>query len=47
LSVYAYEYVWGGGRQVGVMADEVEQILPSAVFTDSLGFKAVDYSQLR
>ena len=47
LSVYAYEYVWGGGRQVGVMADEVEKILPSAVFTDSLGFKAVDYSQLR
>ena len=47
LSVYEFEYIWGGGKKIGVMADEVEQILPSAVMTDSLGFKAVDYSQLR
>lgn len=45
LGVYAYEYVWGGGRRIGVMADEVEAIYPEAVL-DIGGIKAVDYGRL-
>ena len=46
IGVYEYEYVWGGGRQVGVMADEVEQVLPAAVVTGRDGFKFVNYGML-
>lgn len=34
------------GIQVGVIAQEVETILPEAVFTDSEGLKSVDYSRI-
>lgn len=47
LPVYAFDYIWGGPRRVGVMADEVEQVLPSAVATHACGFKMVDYGQVR
>ncbi len=33
-------------RQFGVMADEVERVMPSAVVTGSNGFKAVRYHML-
>jgi hypothetical protein len=36
----------GEGRHFGVMADEVEQVLPAAVVLRDDGFKAVDYSLL-
>lgn len=35
-----------GGRHLGVMADEVEQVLPQAVTMDPDGYKRVDYSML-
>lgn len=46
IGVYEFEYVWGGGTQVGVMADEVETVMPEAVVTGSTGYKLVNYSML-
>lgn len=42
---YDFDYTFGGPRQRGVMADEVEKILPEAV-ADFGGFKAVRYDML-
>ena len=42
---YEYQYIWGGERQVGVMAQEVKDVVPEAVGMD-LGFYAVDYERL-
>jgi hypothetical protein len=52
LNVYQYEYKLefkdspyaGHGVYIGVMAHEVEKIIPEAVFTTEYGYKAVDYS---
>jgi hypothetical protein len=45
LMLYSYKYVWDDVPRVGVMADEVEKVLPGAVI-EVAGFKAVDYNQL-
>ncbi len=37
---------WGGDRQLGVMADEVERVLPQAVSVDAGGYRTVDYAML-
>jgi len=50
INLYKYEYKpefrdqWGHGVQVGVIAQEVEKIMPEAVGLLDNGFKAVDYS---
>ena len=48
LNVYTYFYKKGFGlptdRQVGVMAHEVEKVIPEAVITMSNGYKAVNYA---
>lgn len=44
LTKYVFEYLWGGGEQVGVMADEVRAYRPYAVTTVN-GFDAVDYGR--
>jgi hypothetical protein len=36
----------GEGRQIGVIAQEVEQVLPEVVHTDSQGYKSVEYAKL-
>lgn len=36
----------GEGRQIGVIAQEVEQVLPEIVHTDSQGYKSVEYAKL-
>jgi len=45
-----YYYFWQKGstttRQVGVIAQEVEKVLPELVVNDTNGFKAVDYPKL-
>jgi hypothetical protein len=46
LNIYTYEYVWGGPTQMGVMAQEVEKVDPSAV-VDVAGYKAVNYSKVK
>ena len=45
LKWYEFDYIWGGPRQIGVMAQEVLKIIPEAVF--KIGrWLAVDYSKL-
>ena len=52
IGLYLFDYklshrqTWGYGRQFGVMADEVERVLPEAVCTDPDGYKMVDYDRL-
>lgn len=50
LGVYAYRYLWSPVRHIGVMAQEVLRVKPSAVlrFADGplKGFLAVDYGAL-
>lgn len=45
IGVYAYDYVWGEPA-VGVMADEVERVMPYAVATHPSGYKMVNYGVL-
>lgn len=48
--ISGYYYYWREGgdksRQVGVIAQEVEKVLPEIVSTDSEGIKSLDYSKL-
>ena len=52
LGVYVYEYkapykdTWGHGEHIGVMAQEVEQIIPEAVSVHPDGYKMVNYSMI-
>ncbi|MBT1155734.1 tail fiber domain-containing protein [Aminobacter anthyllidis] len=41
--IYAYRYKAGGPMQLGLMAQDVEEKHPDAVFDMPSGFKAVDY----
>lgn len=45
LKVYSFRYIWGGPERLGVMADEVKQIIPHAVF-DVGGYDAVNHAAL-
>lgn len=42
---YEFDYVWGGERQVGVMADEIERVIPQAVGRSG-GYATVNYAML-
>lgn len=42
-----YEYDIGNERQRGVMANEVERVMPDAVKTHPSGFKMVDYAKVK
>lgn len=47
LGLYTFKYRWDKDTvHTGVMADEVEMILPNAVITMPSGYKAVDYAQI-
>ncbi len=46
LNLYSYRYIWGGPRQLGVMAQAVLLWRPDAVSRGPLGFLRVDYSRL-
>lgn len=52
ISLYLFDYkpeyreAWGHGRQFGVIAQEVEQVMPAAVANHPNGYKMVDYSML-
>jgi hypothetical protein len=46
LGVYSFRYTWSRKRFVGVMADEVEALMPGAVSIHRTGYKMVDYSAL-
>jgi hypothetical protein len=45
IGIYRYRYNWDDKWEVGVMADEVERVLPDAVITRG-GVKLVDYGAL-
>jgi hypothetical protein len=52
FGLYLFEYKpeyhdqWGSGRKFGVMADEVEKVMPQAVSIHPDGYKMVDYDLL-
>jgi hypothetical protein len=52
IGLYLFDYKpeyrkqWGSGRQFGVMADEVEAVMPQAVSVHPAGYKMVDYALL-
>ena len=52
IGLYLFDYkaqyreVWGRGRQFGVMADEVEKVMPEAVTIHPDGYKMVNYALL-
>lgn len=46
LPLYAFDYIWGGDRMVGVMAQDVLKMHPDAVITTASGYMKVDYSRL-
>jgi len=47
FNLYEYEYTFLPGKTFrGVMADEVEAVMPDAVFTDANGFKSVNYGMI-
>lgn len=52
FGLYLFDYKpehrekWGRGRQFGVMAQEVEAVLPEAVVVHSDGYRMVDYAML-
>lgn len=45
IGIYIWEYLWGE-KSIGVMADEVEKVMPDAVITHSSGYKMVNYGML-
>jgi len=55
LPLYSFEYKpefkddqhCGHGKFIGVMAHEVEKVIPTAVMVRNDGYKVVDYSQIR
>lgn len=46
LNLYEFNYIGDGMRYRGVMADEVESIMPDAVVCDEMGFASVNYGML-
>jgi hypothetical protein len=46
IYLYRFRYVWGPEQFVGVLAQEVEKVLPAAVDIGSDHFLRVDYRQL-
>lgn len=46
LGHYEWQYVWGGQRLRGVMADEVSQLRPWALGPEIGGYKTVNYNML-
>jgi hypothetical protein len=45
LPVYSFQYIWGGPQQIGLMAQDVEKVNPSAVAENDAGIKMVNYSE--
>lgn len=46
IGLYSFRYAWGGGRRVGVMAQEVAMVRPEAVTVGAGGMLGVDYAKL-
>ncbi len=46
LPIYSFQYVWGGPRYVGVMAQDLLKLRPEAVIFDECGYYRVDYAKI-
>jgi hypothetical protein len=46
LGLYRYRYLWSDTAYVGVMAQEVAEVVPEAVQRGADGYLRVDYSRL-
>ena len=46
LGLYRYRYLWSDQVYVGVMAQEVEKVMPEAVARGADGYLRVDYQRL-
>ena len=46
IHLYRFRYKWADQEYVGVMAQEVEKVVPGAVSRDTDGYLRVDYGQL-
>ncbi len=46
IGIYEFNYVWDKIKHIGVMADEVKQVMPEAVIRHNSGFDMVNYSML-
>ncbi len=47
IPIYEFSYIGSDLRHVGVMAQEVEKVIPDAVAMHSSGYRMVDYSKVR
>jgi hypothetical protein len=46
LGIYRFKYLWSDTEYVGVMAQEVREVMPDAVIEGTDGFLRVDYAML-
>jgi hypothetical protein len=46
LNLYRYSYLWSSRLYVGVMAQEVQRVMPDAVVSGPDGFLRVDYAKV-
>lgn len=46
IGIYEFNYLWDKVLHIGVMADEVREVVPEAVIKHSSGFDMVDYGML-
>jgi len=46
LNLYRFKYLWSDKEFVGVMAQEVQEVLPEAVFQTPDGLLNVDYDMV-
>jgi hypothetical protein len=46
LPIYTFQYVWGGPRYIGVMAQDLLKLRPDAVILDESGYYKVDYARI-
>ena len=46
VPIYAFKYKWSDDVNIGTMAQDIEDMIPEAVSTNSAGFKMVNYSKV-
>ena len=46
LPIYSFQYVWGGPRFEGVMAQDLVRLRPDAIIRDASGYLKVDYARI-
>jgi len=45
MDVIEFDYLWGGGRQRGLIAQQVKEVIPNAV-GEIAGYLYIDYSKV-